>query len=226
MEPLVTVVEGVQIASLIVGSYLFGAIPVGWLVCRVGFGVDIFEHGSGRSGTTNVYRTAGTGAAVIVFCGDLLKGFVPALIARVLMAEFQLVPVMVAVLATVGHNWSVFIGLRGGRGVATSWGSVMALVPAAGVVGIPIGIFTVVIGRYVSLASLAGAVGFLIGVIMFYALGFGVDGFGVGLIAVFVIFLFSQHLDNLRRLIAGNERRLAPWTDMSGSRDSSDHGSS
>lgn len=221
-----TVVEGLQIAGLFVGAYLFGAIPVGWLVCRVGFGIDILDHGSGRSGTTNVYRTAGRGAAVIVFCGDLLKGFVPALVARFLVGEFQLVPVLVAVLATIGHNWSVFIGLRGGRGVVTSWGSVMALVPIAAVIGIPIGLCTVVIGRYVSVASLAGALGFLIGGIIFYAIGFGVDGFGVGLIAVFVIFLFSQHLDNLQRLFAGTERRLAPWTELSGSRDSTDHGSS
>lgn len=219
-------VEGVQIAGLIVGAYLFGAIPVGWLVCRIGFGINIFDHGSGRSGTTNVYRTAGPGAAAIVFCGDALKGFVPALVSRLLVGEFQLLPVLVAVLTTIGHNWSVFIGLRGGRGVATSWGSVMALVPIAAVVGIPIGLVTVAIGRYVSVASLAGALGFLIGGIIFYTFGFGVDGFGVGLIAVFVIFLFSQHLDNLQRLLAGTERRLAPWTDLSSSRDSTDHGSS
>ena len=136
-----TTIQAVQVVGLLVGAYLLGAVPMGWLVCRVGFGVNIFEHGSRRSGATNVYRTVGRGAAVIVFLGDMLKGFVPTLVARLLVGDLQLVPLIVAVLTAVGHNWSVFIGLRGGRGVATSAGAVIALAPlAAALVGFPVGL--------------------------------------------------------------------------------------
>ena len=210
--------EIVQVVGLMVCAYLVGSIPIGWLVCRIGFGINILDHGSGRSGTTNVYRTVGRGAAMIAFVGDLLKGFVPALVTRLLFAEFSLVPMLVAIIATVGHNWSIFLGLRGGRGVATSWGSVMALIPIAAVVGVPTGLATLAIGRYVSLGSLAGAIGFLVGSIVFYAIGPYVSGFDVSLIAIFVVFLFSQHLDNLRRLFSGTERRLPPWSVSIGSR--------
>ena len=210
--------EVVQVVALIAGAYLVGSLPVGWLVCRLGFNINILDHGSGRSGTTNVYRTVGAGAALIAFVGDLLKGFLPALVARFLFFEFPLVPMLVAIISTVGHNWSIFLGLRGGRGVVTSWGSVMALIPIAAVVGIPIGLVTVAIGRYVSLGSLAGAIGFLVGSIVFYAMGPYVSGFDVTLIAIFVVFLFSQHLDNLRRLFSGTERRLPPWSVSIGSR--------
>ena len=208
-----------------IGAYLLGAVPMGWLVCRIGFGVNIFEHGSQRSGATNVYRTVGRGAAVIVFVGDMLKGFVPTLAARLLVGDLQLVPLIVALLTAAGHNWSIFIGLRGGRGVATSIGAVMALAPLAAVIGVPVGLATVAIGRYISLGSLVGALGFLVGAIAFYALGLGVTGFHVTLVAIFVVFLTTQHLDNLQRLFAGTERRLAPWLELIGSRGSGDHGS-
>ena len=219
-----TTVQAVQVICLIVGAYLLGAVPMGWLVCRIGFGVNIFEHGSQRSGATNVYRTVGRGAAVIVFVGDMLKGFVPTLVARLLVGDLQLVPVIVALLTAAGHNWSIFIGLRGGRGVATSAGAVLALAPLAAAVGVPVGLATVAIGRYVSLGSLVGALGFLVGAIAFYALGLGVTGFHVTLVAIFVVFLMTQHLDNLQRLFAGTERRLAPWPELIGSRGSSDPG--
>ena len=219
-----TTVQAVQVICLIVGAYLLGAVPMGWLVCRIGFGVNIFEHGSQRSGATNVYRTVGRGAAVIVFVGDMLKGFVPTLAARLLVGDLQLVPVIVALLTAAGHNWSIFIGLRGGRGVATSAGAVLALAPLAALVGIPVGLATVAIGRYVSLGSLVGALGFLVGAIAFYALDLGVTGFHVTLVAIFVVFLMTQHLDNLQRLFAGTERRLAPWPELIGSRGSSDPG--
>lgn len=219
-----TTIQAVQVIGLLVGAYLFGALPMGWLVCRIGFGINILEHGSRRSGATNVYRTVGRGAAVLVFIGDMLKGFVPTLVARLLVGDLELVPLLVAVLTAVGHNWSVFIGLRGGRGVATSSGAVIALAPLAALVGFPVGLATVAIGRYVSLGSLVGALGFLVGAIVFYALGLGVTGFHVSLVAIFVVFLISQHLDNLQRLFAGTERRLAPWPELIGSRGSSDQG--
>ena len=206
--------------ALIAGAYLIGSVPVGYGVCRSGFGIDIFKHGSQRSGTTNVLRTAGLKAAAFVLVGDFLKGFLPALVARALLGQLALVPVLVAFAAIAGHNWSIYLRFRGGRGVTTSWGVVMALAPATALIGVPIGLATLAIARYVSLMSLIAAVGFLIGAIALYALGLGVTGFHLFLIAVINLFLVSQHLDNLRRLFAGTERRLDSWPELIGGRGS------
>ncbi len=211
--------------ALIVGAYLFGAVPVGWLVCRVGFGVNIFDHGSGRAGATNVLRTVGGGAAGIVLLGDVLKGLVPALAARVVLGDLQLVPILAALAAAAGHNWSLFTRMRGGRGVATSAGSVAALAPLTVLIGLLIGVTVVAVFRYVSLGSLMGALGSLVSGIVLYALGWGVTGFHVSLIAIFTLFLVSQHIDNVQRLFAGKERRLAPWPELIGNRGPGDQNS-
>lgn len=216
--------EIVWAALAVAAAYVLGSIPVGVIVCRVGYGIDILQHGSRRSGATNVYRTVGLRAAAIVFAGDFLKGLVPTLIARLVFGEYQLVSALVACATTVGHNWSMFVRFRGGRGVTTSWGAVMALAPIAAVIGVPIGLATLYVGRYVSLSSLVGAVGFLAAAAIFYVLDLGVSGTYVALIAGFVVFLFSQHLDNVQRLFAGTERRLAPWPDIKAGRGSRGRG--
>ncbi len=203
--------------AIVVGGYLLGSVPLGAIVCQQGFRVNILNRGSGRSGATNVLRTVGPGAAGMVLLGDILKGFIPVLLARLLLEQLPILPVLAGLAAMAGHNWSVFLRFRGGRGVATSFGCFMALVPMTALVGLPLGLGTIAVARYVSLGSLVGALGFLIAAIIFYALGFGVTGYHLFFIAVINVFLITQHLDNLQRIFAGTERRLAPWPQLIGS---------
>ena len=205
--------------GLVVVGYVVGSIPFGVIVCRLGFGVDILDHGSQRSGTTNVLRTVGRGAAVLVLIADFLKGLVPALAARLLLGHLPLATVLVALAALLGANWSGFLRFRGGRGVATAWGAMMALVPLAAVIGVPLGIGTVLVARYVSLGSMFGAIGFLVGSIVFYALGIGVNGYLLFMVAAINVLIVFRHVDNLQRLMSGTERRLDPWPEMIGGRD-------
>ena len=110
-------------------SYLAGAVPTGYLVARRVMGIDIRERGSGNPGAANVYRVAGPRAGAMTLLGDAIKGFVPVLIAQRLYPEQPWFVVLCGAAAVVGHGWTIFLGLRGGKGVATSAGVFAALTP-------------------------------------------------------------------------------------------------
>jgi glycerol-3-phosphate acyltransferase PlsY len=118
--------------ALVVCSFLIGAIPWGYIAGKVG-GVDLRSVGSGSTGATNVLRTVGAKASATVFILDLLKGFVPVLIAKRLGLESEW-QAAVAVATVAGHCWSPFIQFKGGKGVATGAGAVLGLIPEAIVV--------------------------------------------------------------------------------------------
>ena len=126
--------------GIVLGAYLIGSVPFGVLVCRVGFGVDVFAQGSRRSGATNVMRAVGFGPAALVIVGDLLKGFLPGLAARLVFGEDSIVPVLAVTAAVAGHNWSVFLRLRGGRGVVTAVGGLAAMAPIVVAIALPAGL--------------------------------------------------------------------------------------
>ena len=117
---------------LVIGSYLVGSIPCGYLMGKLR-GVDLRRHGSGNIGTTNAFRVLGKQLGMLVFCCDAAKGFFPALIGAH-HAPFW--GVAAGLAAVVGHNWSVFLGFRGGRGVATGMGVALALVTKVIVIGL------------------------------------------------------------------------------------------
>ena len=116
-------------AGLIALSYLAGGIPTGYLAARWFKGIDIRKHGSGNPGTANVYRVVGTGAGAVTLLGDALKGFLPVLLAQRLFPEQPWFALLCGAAAIVGHDWTVFLGFKGGKGVATSAGVFAALTP-------------------------------------------------------------------------------------------------
>ncbi|HEX7195882.1 MAG TPA: glycerol-3-phosphate 1-O-acyltransferase PlsY, partial [Candidatus Limnocylindria bacterium] len=141
-----------------VAGYLLGAIPFGLIVGRLTKGIDLREYGSHRTGATNALRTLGARAAALVFVLDVAKGVVAVLIGRVVGGDDPLWAAAVAGFAAiVGHNWSVFIGFTGGRGVATSAGALAAVSPWTILVVFPIVALVISRWRYVSLGSIAGA---------------------------------------------------------------------
>ncbi len=143
-------------------AYLLGAIPCGFLIARVK-GVDIRTVGSGNIGATNVFRSVGKGWGILTFVCDALKGWLAAGLFPILSARLlgydggPALAVACAALAIAGHNWSVYLGFKGGKGIATSLGALIGIAPAAAGLGALCWLILFVTTRYVSAASIAAA---------------------------------------------------------------------
>jgi glycerol-3-phosphate acyltransferase PlsY len=208
-------VTGIPGAVVLVAlGYLLGAIPIGLLIGRWLRGIDIRQFGSHRTGATNALRTLGARAAAAVFALDVAKGAVAVLLARWLSADAssnsaEWVAAAAGFAAIVGHNWSVFIGFSGGRGVATSTGALLALQPLAALIVAPIVALVMWRSRYVSLGSISGAS--LVPVIVAALVLFDVSGAGAAHLAYGLAagtLVVAAHRDNIARLRAGTERKI------------------
>ena len=191
-------------------GYLLGAIPIGLIVGRLTKGIDLREHGSHRTGATNALRTLGTGAAATVFVLDVAKGVAAVLLARLLFAADPMVGWAAAVAglaAIVGHNWSVFIGFTGGRGVATSAGALGALSIWTIPILAPIVAIVIWRTRFVSLGSIVGALGAPVITAMLAGIGAATVP-AIGYAVASGLLVTAAHADNIGRLRAGTERRI------------------
>ena len=184
-------------------AYLVGAIPIGWLVARAGGVRDIRRHGSGTIGATNVLRTLGRLPAIVTLLGDVAKGYAAVVVAGALAGGAPGALAVAAVAAVVGNCWSVFLGFRGGKGVATGLGALLLLTPWATLAALPV--FAVVLAtfRYVSLASLLATVCVPLGA---FLLGYP-RGSALATLAIAAI-VVGRHHANIGRLRAGTESRL------------------
>jgi len=191
----------------IVAAYLIGAVPIGYLVGRA-FGIaDIRRHGSGTIGATNVLRTAGRLPALLTLAGDIAKGFAAVTLGGALVnspAGPDLgATAACAVAAVIGNCWSIFLGFRGGKGVATGLGALLWLVPWAVLPAAAIWLGFTLSFRYVSLGSILGAVGVALGAALLgYPRPFVLAAFGVATIVV------ARHHANIARLLAGHEPKV------------------
>lgn len=138
-------------------SYLAGGIPTGYLLARRLKGIDIREHGSGNPGAANVYRVVGKGAGATTLFVDALKGFFPVLLARHYYSTDYRAQIACGALAIIGHVWTIFLGFRGGKGVATSAGVFIALLPKPMLGAILVFIAGVALTGHISVGSMAGA---------------------------------------------------------------------
>lgn len=189
-------------AIAIVIGYLLGSIPTGYLVARMR-GIDIQQIGSGNIGATNVLRTMGPLPALFVVLIDPLKGALAVLVAML----FQVGPWGVALTglaAVLGNNFNVFLGLRGGKGVATSMGVFVVIAPYVTLLAIVIGVFTMALGRYVSLGSLVGIAS--ASALLLAQISFPPPHLYLALTLLALAMI--RHRANIRRLAAGTERRL------------------
>ena len=199
---------------LMPGAYLFGAVPWGVIIGRLAGGVDVRQHGSRNTGMTNVLRTVGFRAAILVLALDVAKGIAVVMAARLIAESSGLTPLTrwylemaCGLSALVGHNWSVFLLFRGGRGIATGFGTLLAISPWTGIVAA--GAFLPVMGvsRYVSLGSLVGVSVGGVGLIALTLMGVYPTAYGIyGAIGAAIIVF--RHRDNIRRLLSGTEARL------------------
>ena len=191
-------------------AYLIGSIPVAYIFGRVLKNIDIREHGSGNMGATNAFRVLGRGPGIAVLILDIIKGIIPVtFLANVfgLRDPFSLVIIAVAVVA--GHNWTIFLGFKGGKGMASSLGVMIGLAIQLPGLRIVLGIVTLIwlalflSFGYVSLASIAAAVVLPILMVVFSA------PFPMTVMAIVLcIFIVFRHRSNIKRLARGQENRV------------------
>lgn len=192
-----------SVALLVLAAYLLGSIPTSYLVGRM-HGLDLRELGSGNLGGTNAFRVMGLRAGIPVVAVDVSKGFVPAYFfpawdgspAGKLALAYGLA-------AIAGHVWSVFMRFRGGKGVATGAGVLVALAPTSALVGLLLWIGIVFTTRYVSVASIAAATAVPV-------VAWLTDEAASTVIfcAAIAAFVWWTHRENLRRLLRGEENRF------------------
>ena len=200
------VVQVLGFLILFVLAYLVGSIPFGLVVGKLFYGVDVRERGSGNVGTTNVYRVLGKKAGTVVMICDILKGYIPAALAAALFTPWA--AIFIAAAPVVGHIYSIFLKGRGGKGIATGAGVVLALVPLAFAIIFTTWLVLILVTRYVSVASLVAAV-----LVPVLTIAFG-EPLPYQIAGVLVaILVWWAHRGNIQRLLAGEEHRVKlPWT--------------
>jgi acyl phosphate:glycerol-3-phosphate acyltransferase len=199
-------------AALVLLAYLIGAIPFGMLAGRLAGGIDLRRHGSQRTGATNALRTLGLRWAAAVFVLDVGKGVAATLLARGLYmagpaGSPEWVVAACGVAAVIGHNWSVFIGFGGGRGVATSAGGLLGISPLTLAAVVPLVALAVWRTRFVSLGSLVAATAAPLITAVLAAMSI-VGWAAVAYALAAGILIVVSHIDNLARLRSGTERRI------------------
>jgi len=191
----------------ILAAYLLGAVPFGLLIGKIK-GIDIRQHGSGNIGATNVLRVLGKPLGITTFVLDALKGFVPSFFfARLFPTTLdpQVVSVLCGAAAILGHNFPVFLGFKGGKGIATSAGVLIGIAPLAALIGVGVWALVFFTSRYVSLASIIAAIGVIAAGWWFYR-----DGHILLPVVLTVLGLLAilRHKANIVRLINGTENRF------------------
>jgi acyl phosphate:glycerol-3-phosphate acyltransferase len=186
---------------LLVCAYFLGSIPTGLLLARA-MGVDIRSSGSGNIGATNVYRTMGRKVGILTLVGDCLKGLLPVLAAKWLgLPEIWVAAIGLA--AFLGHVYTVFLGFKGGKGVATALGVFIGAAPLALVGGIVVFAGVLYRWRYVSAASIAAAATVPLAVL----LTTGRPEL-IGMSCVIALIVIYRHRENISRLRAGTESKF------------------
>ena len=180
-------------------GYALGSIPTGMLIARWQKGIDIRRYGSGNIGMTNVLRAVGKGAAAATLLGDLAKGIVPVLLAGLWLTSPWAIG-CVGLAAIVGHMYPLFAGFHGGKGVATSLGGFLPLLPCPLLIALGVWVACVALRRQVSLGSLAAAAALPLVALLWRA----PPAYIVCALAAAAL-IWHRHRDNILRLLAGTE---------------------
>lgn len=199
-----------RIAIVLVAAYFLGSIPFGYLIVRARAGADIRETGSGGTGATNVSRRAGKGAGVLTLILDALKGVAAILIGTSILGESFLSITGAAVLVIIGHMYPIWLGFRGGKGVATGVGVFLVLAPLAVMMVGVILLAIVVVTRYVSLGSITAAATIPLFVWLQHGLISPVANLWPTMfaaIAAAALIIFA-HRGNIQRLLQGTESKF------------------
>jgi len=202
-----------KVLLLVAFAYLLGSVPSGWVVMKLYRNQDVRKLGSGNIGAANVFRAGGPGAFATTLVADGLKGFIPVMLGILLgLGDQEFALAAIGLAAVLGHTWSIYLGFRGGKGVATSGGVLLALAPVALVIAGLSWFLVVRLTRLASLSSLiAVAVGFLSLIALHFAgwqawrpVGWWVVILGVALVGL----VLYRHRHNIERLATGRELKI------------------
>ena len=211
-----------QYALLLPVAYVLGSVPWGFLIALAAKGVDIRQYGSGQIGTSNVFRTAGGPFAVLALVLDLSKGLLAVFLAKA-VADTSAAEVVAGLAALAGHNWSLFLGFKGGRGIATGLGGLLVMQPVAGAIALAVFTPVTLFSRYLSLGSITSVLAAFLALLAIvlldrssatYLLYSGIGG----------AIIIWQHRGNIQRLLQGTERRLGQPAERIGDAPSSGAG--
>jgi acyl phosphate:glycerol-3-phosphate acyltransferase len=198
--------------SIVVAAYLLGSIPTGYLLVRFVRKQDIRTVGSGNIGATNVLRSGAKGLGAATFLFDVVKGALAVLVgARLASFGFPHIPLhnaeaLAALCAVLGHMFPVWLGLRGGKGVATAFGVFLVLVPYAALAALAVFVIVFALGRYVSLASILAAASFPL--FAWFAAPWARTYLIMAIIGIVSGLILVKHQQNILRLLAGTEYRF------------------
>jgi glycerol-3-phosphate acyltransferase PlsY len=199
--------------AIAAGSYLLGSIPFGYILVRVFQGVDVRSIGSGNIGATNVARTGGKGLAIATLILDALKGWLPVFLVLTIQgiptsgpAQLHTMATLAALCAVIGHMFPVWLGFRGGKGVATGLGVFLTLAPDAVLVALALFVAVVVFTRYVSLGSILAAASFPAALWWLDRDSFPAPA--LAMCTAIALLVIIRHHQNIGRLWAGTESRF------------------
>lgn len=214
----------ISLGLVLIISYLVGSIPTSLIISKITHGIDIREHGSGNAGGTNVIRVLGLRNGVIVILFDIFKGYAATMFIAPLMFspipfnnytpfdDITVVRILAGCAAIIGHIWTLFAGFRGGKGIATASGVLIALAPVEVLVSLGVFIIVFISSRYISLGSISAAIAFPLS--MFFrhnVFNIELDGYNTLIffsIGISILLIYT-HRANIKRLLSGQEHRLS-----------------
>ncbi|MGS2777757.1 glycerol-3-phosphate 1-O-acyltransferase PlsY [Robertmurraya sp. GLU-23] len=191
-----------EIALIVIVSYLLGSIPSGLIVGKAFYGIDIREHGSGNLGGTNTFRTLGKKAGIIVTVADILKGTLASSLPVIFGVEGQIDPLIAGMIAVVGHMYPVFANFKGGKAVATSGGVLLACAPVMFLVMVVVFLLSLYITKFVSLSSIIASI-----VAVIYAV-IAKEPLLIIVVSLLSLFVIYRHRANIKRIINKTEPKI------------------
>lgn len=191
-----------EIALIVIVSYLLGSIPSGLIVGKAFYGIDIREHGSGNLGGTNTFRTLGKKAGIIVTAADILKGTLASTLPIIFGVETQIDPLIAGMIAVVGHMYPVFAKFKGGKAVATSGGVLLACAPVMFLVMVVVFLLSLYITKFVSLSSIIASIVAVIYAVMVK------EPLLIIVVSLLSLFVIYRHRTNIKRIINKTEPKI------------------
>jgi glycerol-3-phosphate acyltransferase PlsY len=192
-----------MIILVILISYILGSIPFGYIVSKLVKKIDIRDYGSGNIGATNTLRILGPFMASIVLIGDIGKGYFSIYLSRLISQDSIFILTMAGLAVICGHDWSLFLKFKGGKGVATTFGVILALNPMISILAAIVWGMVIINTRYASLSSISAVISIMIFTILFK------QPYEYIIFSLIIIILtIFRHKENIKRLKLGNESKI------------------